>query len=300
MPSLKVTFSGLCAFVFDQRLENEQQPPTRATVLLPQLLMSRQLPAQPNTTPEILDAHIPQLIFSSANLAPGSALKSDFTSASGRDLILLYGRELRILPDGKASAAALSVVEGQPTNLLQPNAAELRSLFWMVGLSDAFPPSQGRVNPALLQQFPSSNGHVIAKVHVDGGALSTLAVSDFELAFTPPGNSKFKRRIATKILLEIPIATGASLEIKDTQSAKRLDLAANGSDIAIEISNLEIDNFLPLPSDIVWPAKGSAVDFQAFLDMSAVKSVTPPSLDFVGGLQSLHGGMCPPAALFES
>ena len=298
MPNLKITFSGLCAFVFDKTFKDPKTPPTRATVLMPQLLLPRLLRARPNADPEVLDAHIPQLIFGMRNLAATSPLKPDFTSSTGQCLTLLYSRELRILPDGKAPTSPLSIDNGQPKNLLTKVPEESNSLFWMVGLKDAFPASLGRVNPDLLQQPPSTNGRVIAKIAVDSGQLSTLEVSPFELSFEKPGDPNFRRRIATKLLLEIPITSSAVIAIKDGQGVeKQCQLQANGGDIEVEISNLEIDRFLALPTDIIYPAKGSATDFQIFFEMSAVPIVSPPSLDFVGDLQSLHGGMCPPVVL---
>src|ERR1700712_3603098 len=121
MPTLRIKFSGLCTFIFDQSLKKRGSQPTEVTVLLQRLTRARPLARILDGKPEILDQHFPLLDFNLADYdLSSSRRRADFhctPDADGqmtRGTCLLIGEDLTILPDGnkmERHALALSNVE---------------------------------------------------------------------------------------------------------------------------------------------------------------------------------------------
>jgi len=300
MATLKIVFSGLCGFVFDKPLADLQQAPSKVSVLMPQLLLPRVLSNGPQKPPDVLDAHFPQLIFT-GQPAAGSTVKGFVDHATGRTMILLSEQTLQFVPDGPAAANGLTLNRQPLTDLATNNVVALQSLLWMVDMVSALPASKGRVNPGLLQQSPSAAGSLIARIEIGTGTLSTLEVSSVALNFSAPGDLSFNRRIATKVLLEVPVTSQVEINMTGPGAAqqKLVLQAPQQGDFLIEICNLEIDKFLTPPQDLVYQPKDSAADFEAFYGMAAGfgPGAKAPSLNFASGFQSIHGGMCPPVSL---
>src|SRR5436309_15480375 len=207
MPTLRITFSGLCTFVFDQRLKDPKGPkPSEATVLLQRLTRARLLSNLATTKPEILDQHFPLLEFNLADYDSASSRLADIhcsPDASGKmtkGTCLLNGEDLTILlDDRKMERNALELSRDKPSNENSPNLGkqERDSLWWMATLDDVFP-AKPNINPIVLNTPPGSNQPILARLLLTEGRLRTLELTDFPCTIVPPpGASKFNQRVAT-------------------------------------------------------------------------------------------------------
>jgi len=308
MFNCKIVFSGLCGFVFDKEIKNvNKQPPpaneqpTRATVLMPNLLVSRVV-ERPGMAAEMIDAHFPQLVFDLANLdAKASTVQPDLVNqAIGKAVVMLYEQSLKLNtgPKQPGAATGLSVVNpplnGSPT---PPDA----SLWWIASVADAFPGGQGLIDPSLLQQTPYANGPLIARLDLAEGELSTEALSVETVTFAVPADPTFNRRIAVKLALLInDVDRGVTFEMqRGSDPVKKLVLRANpGETMQVDIKNNELDAFVGMPVDLVYLPKKYEAEFEVYYEMSAgfVPKDRLPILQRVPGLETIHGGLCPPGA----
>src|SRR6476661_6751265 len=107
MPMLRITFSGLCTFIFDRPLR-ESPRPSEVTVLLQRLTQARELKNRMSARTEILDQHFPLLSFfltdydgkASTRFADVHCLP-DANGRMTKGACLLNGEDLTILLDGR-------------------------------------------------------------------------------------------------------------------------------------------------------------------------------------------------------
>lgn len=310
----KIVFSGLCGFVFDKGLKDAtnqptptDQQPTRATVLMPNLLVSRVV-ERPGMATEQIDAHFPQLVFNLDNLdAKASTVQPDLLNqANGTStaMVMLYEQSVKLNtgPKQAGAAAGLRVINpplnGSPT-------PPINSLWWIASVADAFPAGGGMIDPGLLQQTPYANGPIIARLDLSEGELSTESLSPETCKFTADGDQNFNRKIAVKLALLIKnVDRGVTFEMqRGGDPVKNLVLRANpGETMTVEIKNNEIDAFVGMPLDLVYVPKQYEAEFEVYYEMSAgfLPQGKIPILQRVPGLETVHGGLCPPGAFFTS
>jgi hypothetical protein len=305
----KIVFSGLCGFVFDKDLKTAKdrsiptdQQPTRATVLMPNLLVSRVV-ERPGMAAEQIDAHFPQLVFNLDNLdAKASTVQPDLVNqanGTSKAVVMLYEQSVKLNTGPKQPAAAgLSVVNpplnGSPT-------PPINSLWWIASVADAFPGGGGLIDPGLLQQTPYANGPIIARLDLSEGELSTEDLSPETCKFAEGGDQNFDRKIAVKLALLIRnVDRGVTFELqRGGDPVKKLVLRANpGQTLAVEIKNNEIDAFVGMPADLVYVPKKYEAEFEVYYEMSDgfLPQGKMPILQQNPGLQTVHGGLCPPGA----
>jgi len=278
---LRLSFSGLCTFVFDPPLQEADSAVDKVTVLLQRLTRARPLAHQVNLQPEVLDQHFPLLEFNLADRQPESDRKADFhcfPDAEGRmtrGVCLLNGEELAILPDGKEVGRSRvefsKVPPADPANpLLTPQEQE--SLFWMVTLTDTLG-ERGVINSKLIDTVPASNQPILAKVLLTQGCLKTRELTD--LAYTIGGSdgpSSFNRRVATSFELEVPFNKTVTIRMVANRNGIRTESRlvlkpALGDELqAMQagIANMEIDRFIGMD-----PASAPRVeaDFEVYADL---------------------------------
>jgi hypothetical protein len=300
---LNITFAGLCAFAFDSPVKGGAAKPTDAIVLMPKLLRGELTPG-PGTTMDFREPHFPQLIYPQAArvdvVTPSPDLKRP---DDGMELLFLFEEELAILPDGNPQTLnALQLDNRKPANLTDPSqvttAADQNSLFWLTALTDAFPTSNGRVDPVQLNSGPSLTGKIIAKVPISQGTLITDRRSSFACTFSANGassaSSSFNQLVAIRLKLTIPIQQFVDFRLPTAGKTLRLTAPGGGNSLDVTISNIEIDDFVRVPL-LIPQVMRHDIDFSTYFGLSALPSPAP-HLIFSSGTQSLHHGLCPPAA----
>lgn len=280
MPTLRMSFSGLCTFVFDPPLDPsifEESPAgdanlKKATVLLQRLTRARALANQVNLRSEVLDQHFPLLEFNRKDWQPKSTRKADFhcfPDAEGemtKGVCLLKGEELTIVSD-RPSDSSLAFSRLKPKDPANPvlGLDEETSLFWMATLEDALP-GRAMLNPRLLDTPAGSNQPILAKVQFDQGFLKTRELTDLPFNLGPSGpNSSFPRRVAIAFDLEVPFKEEVTVNMLSLNSdvPRRLVLKSQ-KDVEVGIANMEIDRYIGID-----PTTGPhvAADFEVYFDL---------------------------------
>jgi hypothetical protein len=302
---LNITFAGLCAFAFDSPVKGGAAKPTDAIVLMPKLLQGELTPG-PGNAPDFREAHFPQLIYpQAARVDPITPAPDLRRPDGGMELLFLYVEDLAILPDGNPQAKnALQMDNGKPASTTDPSqvttAADQNTLFWLTALTDAFPTSNGKVDPVQLNFPPSLTGKIIAKIAISQGTLTTARRSSFPCTFSANGasspSSSFNQLVAIQLKLTIPIQSFVDFRLPTAGKTLRLTAPGGGNTLDVTISNIEIDDFVRVPSMIPQVMRHD-IDFATYFGLSTVSSSASsfPHLIF-GGSQSLHHGLCPPAA----
>lgn len=286
---LRITFTGLCAFVFDHPLKGSGLAPTKATILMPNVLKGM-LISGPRNVPSFRASHYPQLIYPHWTAAPNSPF--DLLGSDGRALLFLWEEHLEILPDGKPQKGKLTLSRKEPHNFRHPHPDEIPSLWWMVAVTDAFPFSSGRIDSMHLDYSPSANGSIISRLEISQGTLSTAELSPFPLQFLPPASGDFNRRIAASLVLSMRAEKYVDVDLPTRKS--KLRLQPRGTDpLEIKINNIEIEDFIAPPPRVPQELDRS-IDFGIYFDLAGLD--TDAQLVRSGGLQSIVHGVCPPAA----
>jgi hypothetical protein len=185
MPSFTVTFSGLNAFIFNRPLKMGHTP-DEATLVIPNLMKPQTLQEENNGQHEVLDPHLPLLLFDSKLRAPASTtfpdlmLHQDPTPGIPRTAgCLLFNVELEILADGRPLNGHVTMSDAPPTSPADPTLA------WIATMEDASP-GKGRANPDLLApKLPLDL--IVARLPLKQGTLVTSRLTDFPCRFAPPG-----------------------------------------------------------------------------------------------------------------
>jgi len=278
MPTLRLSFSGLCTFVFDPPLQQAEAAVDRVTVLLQRLTRARPLAHQVNLQPEVLDQHFPLLEFNRADYQPASTRQADFhcfPDAAGemtKGVCLLNGEELTILPDGQESGRGRVEFSKAPpadpaSSLL--SREEQESLFWMATLTDTLG-TRGVINPKLLDTAPASNQPILAKAVLTQGRLKTRELTDSSYTIGgADGPSSFNRRVATSFELEVPFNNTVTIRMvanrNGIRTVRQLVLKpAFGDVLQAGVANMEIDRFIGMD-----PASAPRVeaDFEVYADL---------------------------------
>ncbi len=281
MSMLRLSFSGLCTFVFDPPLSKTAGTlPKKATVLLQRLTRARALRNQSNLKPEVLDQHFPLLEFDLKDWSPESTRLADFhcfPDAAGRmtkGVCVLNGEDLKISLDGRGMKPdALQLSTARP---LDPSAAVLspadqETLWWMATFGEAFP--DRTLNPVFRNTTPGSNQPVLARVELTEGRLKTRELTDFAYTMAGSQGSNFSQRVAVSFELEADFGSKVIFEMTSHRNGRTATSALvltpkDGAGLEIGISNMEIDRYIGLD-----PASGPRVeaDYEVYADL-----VTPP------------------------
>jgi len=279
MPMLRITFSGLCTFIFDQPLKADGSKPTEVTVLLQRLTQARQLSNKASARPEILDQHFPLLVFGLPDYDPASTRFADVhctpdaTGKMTKGTCLLMGEDLTILIDGRRMERnSLELSKEKPENPASTSLSkrERESLWWMATLGDVFEGTP-KINPAILNTPPGSNQPILARIQASEGQLRTLELTDFPCTIVPPGKSIFNRRVAMSFELAIPFTSSITFKSVANRNGRTTESElifrpAGGGDLQIGISNMEINRFVGLD-----PANGprAEADFGVYAELLA-------------------------------
>jgi hypothetical protein len=323
MPNLRVKISGLCVFAFERPLKTSVEPPTAATLLLQKLTHARALSNVPNQRYEILDQHFPLFVYNLADRDSASTRTTDFLAvpdANGKQMTkgvcLLFGDDVKILSDmdssekqngrsdGKNGASRLQFDLKGPKDKDNPTEDELKSLWWMATLQDAFP--EAEIDPVFVQSAPGANQAILARVKLDRGLLTTDQRTDRPCTFVSPGNQKFDQQVATSFNLDIPFKEKIVIEItrkiEGRVEPSKLILAPSGhgsGGLEIEIKNMEIDELIGMKRSY---SPRPEADFEIYADLlkkkpdgfSAPKTTTYLRQTGPGNPAGIRNSTCPP------
>lgn len=281
MSMLRLSFSGLCTFVFDPPLSKTSGTlPKKATVLLQRLTRARALRNQSNLKPEVLDQHFPLLEFDLKDWSPESTRVADFhclPDATGRmtkGVCVLNGEDLKISLDGRGmKPGALQLSTARPLDPSAPvlSPADQETLWWMATFGEAFP--DRALNPVLWNTAPGSNQPVLARIELTEGRLKTRELTDFVYTLVGSQNTGFSQRVAVSFDLEVDFGSKVIFEMTANRNGRTATSALvltpkDGAVLEIGISNMEIDQYIGLD-----PASGPRVeaDHEVYTDL-----VTPP------------------------
>jgi hypothetical protein len=281
MSMLRLSFSGLCTFVFDPPLSKTSGTlPKKATVLLQRLTRARALRNQSNLKPEVLDQHFPLLEFDLKDWSPESTRVADFhclPDATGRltkGVCVLNGEDLKISLDGRGmKPGALQLSTARPLDPTAPvlSPADQETLWWMATFGEAFP--DRTLNPVLWNTAPGSNQPVLARIELTEGRLKTRELTDFTYTMVGSQTSGFSQRVAVSFELEADFGSKVIFEMTANRNGRTATSSLvltpkDGAGLEIGISNMEIDRFIGLD-----PAAGPRVeaDYEVYADL-----VTPP------------------------
>jgi hypothetical protein len=266
MPTLRINFSGLCFFAFNQSLKGAGTAPTEANVLLQRLTRSRLV----RNGREVLDQHFPLLELDMADWDPASTRRVTFqrfpvlNPARPRGVLLLNGDDLTILPDGlPTKTGALQLIRDKPANPSEPalTGQDKETMWWMATLDDAFP-GKAKIDPIFVKNPPGPNQPILARVQLTDGKLTTDRLTDYSCTFAHPASASFNQRVAMEFKWEIPFQKKVEIAVN---GAEKLVLSpANGNDVQIKIMNMEIDSFLGIPS--AYGPRAEA-DFEIYMDL---------------------------------
>lgn len=278
MPTLRITFSGLCSFIFNRPLKSPDSKPSEATVLLQRLTRARLLSNLATAKTEILDQHFPLLEFNLADYDSASSRRADVhctPDASGqmtKGTCLLNGEDLSLLlDDRKLERDALELSRDEPADrdLTSSNLSkqERDSLCWMATLEDAFPDNPA-INPMVLNTPPGSNQPILARIPLTEGRLRTLELTNFPCTIVPPVTD-FNQRVAMTFEFAVPFDSKVAIRSRANRNGVTTDSElvlrpAGGGDIQIGIMNIEIDRFVGLD-----PTNGptAEADFGVFAEL---------------------------------
>lgn len=307
MPNLRVTFSGLCVFVFDKPIKTSGPDPSRGVVLLQKLTQCRLLTNATNGRREVLDPHYPLLEFPLRSWSPNeSSAEPGIVTLHGPEatgIRLLAGSRVRILPD-EVRESSLVARSPQPTDQEQPQGENLETLWWIPTLDDAFPGSR-EIAPRFIDVDPGPNEPILACVELNRGTLKTTRITDLPARFQKPAAPGFSRRVAVQVALEVPFKTSVQLALDELvagqRATKTLTFSSPG-DISLSIRNMEIDSVLGLSRPLGLRAEA---DFEVYSDLLQPSngSQRTNSLVFVGvggGAGTQGQGVCPPTASASS
>jgi hypothetical protein len=308
--TLRVLFSGLCAFVPNRPFDQLDDPPTQVTVLLPNLLKPEPLDTNsPSGT--TLDPHYPLLGFDLSDLHPQSQRKPDLSrEATGKGACLLYGEEISLelnTPgNGHSKITIPSRPEAQPqANQVKATLADQDSLYWLSRLDKATP--NHFVNPKLLT-IPLSqedNPTLLARMKLDQGFLRASRLSELVCDFH--GANGYVQQIATELALDITGVEGPSAIILRSADGRERSLTLTPVRrpglIEIRIANLELDDFLGIP-ERMFPIRELA-DYQVFYKLVQAQSGTvapalrsfPKQQPVIPGVNLKNPSLCPPTTL---
>lgn len=278
MPTLRITFSGLCFFAFNRPLKGAGPAPTEASVLLQRLTRSRAV----RNGAGILDQHFPLLELDMADWDPASTRRVTFQRfpvldpGNARGVLLLNGDDLTILPDGLPTKTdALQLTRERPSDLSASSLTgqDKETMWWMATLEDAFPGKAG-IDPIFVKNPPGPNHTILARVQLTDGKLATERLTDFSCTFAHPASSNFNQRVAMEFKWEISFQKKVEIALGSTE--KLVLSPANGKDVRIKIANMEIDPFLGIP-----PAYGprEEADFEVYMDL--LPSLSPGDRTFL-------------------
>lgn len=272
--TLRVLFSGLCAFVPNKPFDQLDDPPTEVTVLLRNLL--RPVPLENSPEGVALDPHYPLVEFDLADLHPLSPRKPDLRrDDTGRGACLLFGQEISFdlgLPeDEERKLTTPSDPERQPAQgdtRSTPNNQD--SLYWLAKIKKASPDhfvaSRFIDDPLTLEE----ETEILARLKLTHGFLRASKLSDQVCTFEPAnGNDHYEQQIATELALDIQGVEGpAVIVLRAPDGSERnlmLSPVRRSGLLEIRIQNREIDDLLGIPKALLPPREMS--DFQVFYDL---------------------------------
>ncbi|HEY2292083.1 MAG TPA: hypothetical protein VGM86_15395 [Thermoanaerobaculia bacterium] len=334
MPNLRVKISGLCIFAFEPPPQGEEKP-TCAHLLMQKLTYARVLNSAPHQDyAAALDQHFPLLVFSLPDRDSVSTRQTNFfavPSADGKQMTkgvcVLFGDDVEVLPDGADGAPKNGNKNGgngtslqfdrsapNPKDKANPTPEELRSLYWMATLQDAYPADEktgkpaAEIDPVFYKNPPGANQAIVARVELKQGQLTTDQLTDHICTFVPPGNQKFNQKIALAFNWDIPfkdkvvIRTTKRIEGRVEPSDLVLTPSGHGDgDLEIEIKNMEIDELIGVSRSY---SPRPEADFEVYADLLKDRSsrfpmgAQPPTYPrqvAPGNPAGVVFGTCPPA-----
>jgi hypothetical protein len=312
--TLRVLFSGLCAFVPNRPFDRLEDPPTQVTVLLPNLLKPQPLDTN-SPSGNTLEPHFPLLGFDLSDLHPQSQRKPDlWREASGKGACLLYGEEisleLNIPSNGHSKLTIPTRSENQPKEKQEEaTPTDRESLYWLSRLDRATP--KHFVIPTLLTDSLSQedNPPLLARMRLEQGFLRVSKLSERVCRFD--GSNGYIQQIATELALDIPGVEGpAAIVLRGSDGTERsltLTPVRKPGVVEIRIENRELDDLLGIPQEMFPPRE--LADYQVFYKLVQPESgtVTPSIRSFPkqqpkkdgkdDGSTLKNPSLCPPTAL---
>jgi hypothetical protein len=329
MPNLRVKISGLCIFAFNDSPKDGEAP---VYLLLQKLTYARVLNSAPNQAYAALDQHFPLLVFNLTDRDAASTRTTNFLAMPGTDgkqmtkgVCVLFGDDVKILPDGANGApkngnknggngTGLQFDRSAPKKTDNPTPEELKSLYWMATLKDAYPADKDKptaeIDPVFYKNPPGANQAIATRVELRQGQLTTDPdqLTDQACTFVPPGNPKFNRKIALSFNWDIPfkdkVVIQTTKRIAGRVEPSELVLTPSGhgnGDLEIEIKNMEIDELIGVGRSY---SPRPEADFEVYADLLKDRSSRfpqgVPATTYLrtvapGNPAGVVHGTCPPA-----
>lgn len=263
--TLRIIFSGLCAFAADRRLDSTEAPPTRATVLLRDLREGLRL-GDIDIEPHFARIEIPLVNVRTetsdrSTTHTGTIASSDFVQ---EDLEI-------ILPDARG-------VTGDPPEgtVSFSTSADESSIAFMPTIEEVSGQAM-RVRSALLGPLTAEEPLLVGRVALMRGTLSTHQLQLGTWGIVPIGTEVSEstpggRRLARSIALEIRELTGdVELRFKPFGGGEGNRLVvgpppeAPNQVVVFDLKNLERPELAPQPQPVTPPARD--LDFAIYFDL---------------------------------
>jgi hypothetical protein len=262
--TLRIIFSGLCAFVAERRLDSTDAPPTRATVLFRDLHRGLRL-GDITVEPHFARIEVPNVNVRAEKsdrsiTRDGLIASSDFAR---EDLeIILPGAPLRI--DAPGGTVSFSTAPDESSIAFMPTIEEVSGRAM-------------RVKSALLGPLTAAEPLLAGRVVLTRGKLSTSQLQVGTWGILPigtvvSGSPADGRRLARSIALDIPGLTGeVELRFKPFGGGKGSSvvvgppLDAPNRLVVLNLKNLERPELAPQPQPVTPPARD--LDFAIYFDL---------------------------------
>jgi hypothetical protein len=265
--TFRLIFSGLCAFAADRRFDDENNPPTRVTVLL------RALEQGLAVGNDQIVPHFAGIEMGASFLRAASTRETQSVGPLARTSFAREDLEI-ILPPG--TAAGLVTNSKKPDDMESPTGDSMKSLFFVPTI-DQVNGQPVRVKNALLGQLGHNEPLLVGRVALTAGDLFTHKLQDGTWGLATVGTNvgvgapQTGGRLAESVALEIGGLTG-DVELRFTPfgggAANSLIVGppvGNPSlDVVVDLKNREIPE--PPPPVLMVPANDR--DFRVYFDLA--------------------------------
>ncbi len=304
--TLRVLFSGLCAFVPNRPFDDFDTPPTEVTVLLQNLLNPQSLSTVVDSG--VLEPHYPMVEFDLCDLHPQSPRRADLERTElGKGACMLIGEEISFDMNQKVrKGLRLPGRDRQPDDRQeQATSRDEDSLRWLARIDKASPAAL--LDPKVLTQALSlkEDTAILARLRIDEGFLRVSKRSEKVCEFHPldPSNP-YRQQIALEMALDFESVEGPVVLVGRDPKGKeqRLVLSPVKSPqlLEIRIQNREIGRLLGVPEELM-PVQEVA-DFEVFYQLLSEDVLVGqvrrfPKQPVPGGTNVKNPSLCPPTGL---
>lgn len=265
--TLRIVFSGLCAFVPDKPFD-PADPPTEVVALLRNLFKPIVF-----SNGDVMAVHIPRVEVEPKNYRSTSTRPIDFVQDPGtsqeRDVFVCRFEDIKFAPEGVLpSPGTLTVNAVRPVDENNPTPDEKRSLYWLADFRDSAG-ANARIKTMLLGDIIPDDGPLVScRVFISSGELQSQQLQDGLWIFDPRLQPK---KLTRSIALEFKgLSRDSEIVFREFDQTQETKIAVGPpassptEDVVIEIKNAEVDRFLEFPGERVVQED---YDYEAYFDL---------------------------------